>query len=50
MPRDAYSLALFPASFWRFTAACVLLAPALTLLAGWIALGRRTSPDATTQP
>lgn len=49
MPRNSYSLALFPASFWRITAACVLLAPALTLLAGWFPMRRRSSPGAAAQ-
>ncbi|MHC1764848.1 MAG: DUF1461 domain-containing protein [Verrucomicrobiia bacterium] len=43
MPRSSYSLVLFPASFWQFTAACVLLAPGLTLLAGCLATRWRTS-------
>lgn len=43
MPRSSYSLVLFPASFWKFTAACVLLAPGLTLLAGCLASRWRTS-------
>lgn len=43
MPRNSYSLVLFPASFWQVTAACVLLAPGLTLLAGCLATRWRTS-------
>lgn len=51
MPRNSYSLVLFPASFWRFAAAWVLLAPGFTLLAGWIALRpKRTSQQQLSAP